>query len=324
VTYRRPQLLLDCLGSITEAASDLDEHTEILVVDNGSGDETADLVRNRFPEAQLLVVEENIGFTPAVMRGIQCARGEWIALFNDDVVVERGALRELLAAARSDDSIGSVAAQLRFASRPNLINSAGIEVDQLGVAADRLLGRSIDESEREPTEVFGVSGGAALYRARMLDEVGGFDESFFAYLEDVDVAWRARMCGWRAFYAPAAVAYHHHSATLIHGSPLKHFLVGRNRLRLLAKNATRRQLTRFAVRMFTYDIAYVAFIGYRQRTLAPLRGRLSGARDWRRYRRAGAGARRPVPLARPLGLRAALARNRAWPRPPNNVSGVSS
>jgi GT2 family glycosyltransferase len=302
----------------------LDAKAELVVVDNGSGDETASLVRDRYPDARLLVVEENAGFTPAVMRGIRSARGEWIALFNDDVLVERGALRELLAAARADDSIGSVAAQLRFASDPSIINSAGIEIDQLGVVADRLLGRSIDESETEPTEVFGVSGGAALYRARMLDEVGGFDESFFAYLEDVDLAWRARMRGWRSLYAPAAVAYHHHSATLIHGSPLKYFLVGRNRLRLLAKNATRRQLTRYAVPMFAYDVAYVAFIAYRQRTLAPLRGRLSGARDWRRYRRAGADGRRPVALARPLGLRAALARNRAWPRPGGDMRGVSS
>jgi GT2 family glycosyltransferase len=146
----------------------------------------------------------------------------------------------------------------------------------------------------------------------MLEELGGFDVSFFGYLEDVDLAWRARMAGWRALYEPTAVGYHHHSATFGHGSATKYFLVGRNRVRLLAKNATTRQLLKYGPWMLAYDIAYVAFVGTRRRTLAPLRGRLAGLRDWRAYRRAGARARRPVELAPVAGLSSALNRDRAW------------
>ena len=101
------------------------------------------------------------------------------------------------------------------------------------------------------------------------------------------------MAGWSALYVPASVAYHHGSATAGEASPAKYFLVGRNRMRLLAKNAPAGQLARWGWAMALYDVAYVLFVAATDRTLAPLRGRLAGLREWRRYRRAGAAARRP-------------------------------
>src|SRR5204862_527470 len=83
----------------------------------------------------------------------------------------------------------------------------------------------------------GASAALALHRRAMLDAIGGLDASFFAYLEDADLAWRARMAGWRCVLAPRAIALHRHSPTLGHGSNAKHLLVGRNRVRMLAKNA---------------------------------------------------------------------------------------
>ena len=201
---------------------------------------------------------------------------------------------------------------MRFFDRPEILNSAGIEVDKLGIAYDRLLGELLSASESEPVEVFGASGGAALYRRAMLNEIGGFDNSFFAYLEDVDVAWRARMYGWRCLYVPDAVVIHHHSATLGHGSSRKYYLVGRNMVLLLANNAGTTQLRRYALRMLGHDLAYVSFIALTQLTLAPLLGRLAGLKGWRRYRSAGAAGRREVPLARVRGLRAALRRQKVW------------
>jgi GT2 family glycosyltransferase len=146
----------------------------------------------------------------------------------------------------------------------------------------------------------------------MLDDIGGFDESFFAYLEDVDVAWRVRMKGWRCLYMPDAVVFHHHSATLGHGSNRKYYLVGRNRIRLLAKNADTALLRRYGLWMLANDLAYVVFVALTKATLAPLRGRIAGLREWKRYRRAGAENRRAIPLARVSGIRAALRRQRAW------------
>jgi hypothetical protein len=201
---------------------------------------------------------------------------------------------------------------MRFANRRDTINSAGIGVDRLGVAFDRLLGQPVEASEDQPTEVFGACGGAALYRRAMLEEIGGFDDSFFFALDDADVAWRAQMKGWPCLYVPAAVVHHHHGATIGHGSSLKYFHVGLNRVRTVAKNADSRLLRRHGLFMIGYDIAYVAYAAITDRTLAPLRGRLKGLREWRGYRRAGAGGRGPVELAPTRGLRAALDRRSAW------------
>ena len=155
----------------------------------------------------------------------------------------------------------------------------------------------------------------------MLEEIGGFDETFFAFFEDVDVAWRAQAHGWMALYAPGAVVYHHHSATARHGSPAKLYLVGRNRVRTLAKNATTSMLLRNAPGIVAYELAYVMFTSVTARSLAPLRGRLQGLREWRRYRRRGRKHRRPVDLARPLGFRRALRRHRAWGSDLDGASG---
>jgi GT2 family glycosyltransferase len=202
---------------------------------------------------------------------------------------------------------------MRFADRRHLLNSAGLELDRLGVAADRLVGTPLAElRESEPYEVFGATGGAAIFRREMLDQVGGFDESFFAFFEDADLAWRAHSHGWRALYSPAAVVYHHHSATAQHGSPAKLYLVGRNRVRTLAKNATLGMLLVNGPWMLVYDAAYVVFASVTGRTLAPLRGRVSGLREWRAYRRLGKPHRRPLRLRRPLGFRRALQRHKGY------------
>ena len=243
-THSRRDLLGDCLDSARQAAGSLSEGVELLVVDDGRQGGIGELVESRFPGASLVTTAGNMGFASAAMEGIRRTRGDWIALLNDDVTVEPDTFTWMLQAARSAPDIGSVATQMRFADRPGTINSAGIEIDALVTPCDRLVGTPIGTSEAEIVEVFGASAGAALYRRAMLDEIGGFDVSFFAYLDDVDLAWRARMFGWRCLYAPQAVVYHLHSATFGHHSALKHYLTGRNRVRLVAKNADAAHLRR--------------------------------------------------------------------------------
>jgi GT2 family glycosyltransferase len=312
VNYRRPEMTGRCLRALTTALEATGEPTEIVVVDNGSGDDSAAVARASAPSAVVVELDENLGFAGGACAGIERARGEWVLLVNNDVIVEPGAVRELLRVGRSSHDVGSVAAQMRFAGDRDVINSAGIGVDRLGVAFDRLLGAPASASEREPVEIFGACGGAALHRTRMLEEVGGIDPAFFFSLDDADLAWRAQMSGWRCLYAPAAVVHHRHGGTGAHASDLKYFHVGLNRVRTVAKNADRRLLLRYGAGMVLYDLAYVAFAAVTDRTLAPLRGRLRGLREWRRYRRAGAGRRRAVRLAPVRGPRAALARRAVW------------
>jgi GT2 family glycosyltransferase len=312
VNHRRPELLAECLTALSGALGRLERGAEAIVVDNASADRSCDMVRERFPEARLIALSENLGFAGAVNAGLSEARGEWVQLLNNDAVVAPDAIAELLAAGEADPGVGSVAAQMRFADTPSVINSAGIGVDRLGVAYDRLLGERVETSETQPVEVFGASAGSALYRRRMLDELGGLDASFFFALEDVDLAWRARMAGWRCLYAPGAVVEHRHGATGRHQSAFKHYHVGLNRVRMLAKNADRAQLRRYGLAIVAFDACYVGYALLADRTLAPLRGRLRGVREWRAYRRAGAAGRATVELEPVLGLRAALRRRTAW------------
>jgi GT2 family glycosyltransferase len=313
-TRSRFDLLDACLESVMAARRELGGDSELIVVNDGNPESPADLVAGHDREARVLDLADPVGFSGAVSEGIDAAAGDWVLLLNDDTSIERGAIAELLRATEAGERVGSVAAQLRFAAAPGTINSAGIRIDDLGIAEDRLVGRPVPESEAEITEVFGGSAAATLYSRRMLTEIGGFDRSFEAYLEDADVAWRARMGGWSALYAPRALVDHHHSATVRHFSARKYFLVGRNRVRLLAKNADRRLLRRRGLSMVAYDLAYVAFVAATERTLAPLRGRLAGVREWRAYRRAGEPSRCPLELPRAAGLRVALRRYRAWSR----------
>ena len=313
VNYRRPDMTVACLGALRAALDRVDGETEIVVVDNGSGDGSPQALRAACPEASVVELPENRGFPSGASEGIRRSTGEWVALINNDVLAEPDAVAAMLAATRGRPDVGSVAAQMRFADDPGVINSAGIGVDRLGIAYDRLLGGPVSASETEPVEVFGASGGAALHRRAMLDAIGGMDETYFFALDDVDLSWRAQMAGWRCLYVPAAVVHHHHGATTAHGSDQKYFHVGLNRVRTLAKNADGRMLRRYGAAAVGYDLAYVAYVAATDRTLAPLRGRVQGLREWRRYRRLGRG-RRAVQLEPVAGLRAALGRKDVWRR----------
>jgi GT2 family glycosyltransferase len=309
VTHRSAETVRRCLDAAASALASSEEPGELLVVLDAASDQVRAQVAAS--SARVFETPHNVGFAGSAMVGVGAARGEWILLLNDDVFLEPDAVARMLQAGASARDIGAVAPQIRFQRSPNLINSAGLAVDALGAASERLVGASVTTSD-QPQEVFGASGAAALYRLEMLRDVGGFDERFFAYYEDADLAWRARMRGWRCVYEPAAIAYHVHSATFGHNSSRKHYLVGRNRVRMLAKNATGAHLLRFGPAIFVYELAYVVFVAFASRTLAPLRGRLRGLLEWRTFRRIGAAGRRPVDLDRGGGIRQALDRRRAY------------
>lgn len=297
--YAEDEVIARCVSALTAAAARVDGAVDIVVVANR---DIRDLA-----EARVLRPGRNLGFAGGVMLGVRSTDAPFVATVNDDCIVEPESLQALVAAA-TGPNVGSAAGVLVFADRPGVVNSAGISVDAHGVASERLVGRPVEAVTAG--DVFGASGGFALYRREMLDAVGGLDESFFAYLEDADLAWRARMTGWRAVLAPSARATHAHSAVLGHASAQKHYLVGRNQIRMIAKNATRGQLVRHGPAIVAYATAYVLFAAVAHRTLAPLRGRIAGLREWRTYRRSS--TQRPALLDPPAGLRAALARDRAY------------
>ena len=311
--YRRPDLVRQCLDAVGPALAALGEDTETIVVDDGSEDGACVTLAADYPWVLFAILARNRGYAEAVAAGIRLARSDWVLTLNNDAAPAPDAVAELLRAARTSADIGMVGALLLFARgrRRGTINSAGLGLDRLCVPHDLLLGRPAVDAGHEPVEVFGVSGGAALLRRRMLDSIGGLDATFEAYFEDADLSWRARMAGWRCVLAPAAVVHHEHSSTTSHGSDHKYWLVGRNRVRLVAKNATTRHLLVHWAPMLAYDCSYVLYAAVADRTWAPLRGRVRGLREWGRYRKLGRD-RRPVPMRGIAGLTGSLKRWQTW------------
>lgn len=271
-------LLPRCLAAL----ADLDyESLTVVVIDNGSTDGSVGWLKARAAHVRVLTNSENQGFAYAVNQGIRQGDARYVVTLNNDTEVGTEWLESLVEVAETDRAVGMVASKMLFADRPRVINSAGICVDRAGIAWDRLGGTRDDPQASETEEVFGPCAGAALYRRAMLDEVGLFDEDFFAYLEDVDLAWRARRAGWRCLYAPKARVLHHHSATGKEGSPFKSFHLGRNKMWLLAKNYPFHRLWRYVPLVLLYDMLAVIYALAARGDVHALRGRLVGLSSWR-------------------------------------------
>lgn len=234
VNYNRAKLLRECLRSLLQQSYCF---LEILVVDNGSSDDSLEAVRTFSDKRiRLLPLDDNLGFAGGNNLAIQEAKGEFIALINNDAVAQERWIEELLKAIRvSKPSIGMWASKVLF-FETDIIDKAGHLMYLDGQNRGRGTGeRDTGQYERLEETLF-PDGCAAVYRKCMLDEVGGFDESFFAYGDDADLGIRSRWMGWRCLYVPGAVVYHHHSSTSGPFSMQKIYWIERNRLWLAVKN----------------------------------------------------------------------------------------
>ena len=272
-TWNGRALLQSCLDALSRQT---EQDFAIVVVDNGSSDGTIEWLGQHHPQVHVIANLENRGFAAPVNQGIHNSASPYVAVLNNDTEPEPGWLAALLAAAESQPYAGMVASKMLFADRPEIINSTGICVDLAGIAWDRRGGELDRVDEIQVVEIFGPCGGAALYRRQMLDEIGLFDEAYFAYLEDVDLAWRGRACGWRCLYAPQARVLHRHSATGVEGSPFKRYQLGRNKVRLLAKNYPFCELWWGVLLVVVYDLLAVAYALVARRDGHALRGRIAG------------------------------------------------
>jgi GT2 family glycosyltransferase len=209
---------------------------EVLVVDNGSTDDTVSYVRASHPEAEVLELAQNHGFAGAVNAGIGRAGGEYVALLNNDMELDPGWLAALVAALDADPAAGSAASKLRMLREPGVLDGAGDVVTWYGATWRRGHGEPDRGQYDAPGLVASPCAGAALYRRRALDEVGSFDETFFAYLEDTDWGLRAQLAGWPCRWVPSAVAYHLGGATSRRMGDLETELIARNTLALVLKS----------------------------------------------------------------------------------------
>jgi len=275
VTWNGRRHLASCLDALQAQTF---KGFETIVVDNGSSDGSAELIETQYPSVRLIRSATNLGFAGGNNLGIRSSNTLYVVTLNNDTTADPGWLGSLIEAAEGNPELGSVASKMVFAHDPATINSCGIALDPAGIAWDLWGGYPAAAVDR-PHRVFGACGGAALYRRAMLDDVGVFDEDFFAYLEDVDLAWRARLRGWDSVLAPEALVLHAHSGTLGEGSPLKRFLLARNKVWTVVKCAPDPDFWRWLPVIATYDVGAATFGAARQRDWASVRGRLAALRN---------------------------------------------
>lgn len=232
LNWNGSQLLDQCLSSLMlQTYSPL----EIIVVDNASTDHSIDFIKDKFPGIKLIVNERNLGYGAGNNIGIRESRGRYIMILNNDTRVEPDCIEELRKSIEKNNKYGACAAKILLKSDESLIDAAGmvIGLDGVSIGGGRLEKKDHFHVEKE---VFFASGCAGLYRREMLEEIGLYDEDFFAYAEDTDLGWRARLAGWKSVYNPKAVVYHLHSASSGTYSHLKAYLVERNRIWVAIKN----------------------------------------------------------------------------------------
>lgn len=225
-----------CLESVRSQTLD-GAGLDLIVVDNGSTDDSRGMIRGRFPEARLIANRENTGFTPAVNQGVAAARGPWVLLLNNDAVLTPGSLGRLLALLRaSPPEVAGVQPLLVRADDEGILDSAGIAVGPRLVTRDHLMGRPVEMAPRGITEIWGACAACVLLRREAFIHCGGLDPDFFAERDDVDFAFRARWHGYRFLLLPDAVVRHHRSVTVEAGSTAAFIRGLRNNLLILMKD----------------------------------------------------------------------------------------
>ena len=236
---------------------------EVIIIDNGSSDNSKDYINNatfNFP-VKLIENSQNMGFAPAVNQGISNAKHEYIFSLNNDTEVKKGSIRHMVELISSGDDIFSVQAKMLQYNNKDLIDDVGDEYNLLAWTKKTGENHSSDEYT-EVKDIFSSCAGAALYRKSLLKELGMFDDNFFAYMEDVDLALRSKINGYRNLLCPQAVVYHIGSATS--GSRHNEFkvrLAARNNVWVVYKNIPiPLKITNFIFLFLGFLIKYLFFL----------------------------------------------------------------
>jgi GT2 family glycosyltransferase len=219
-----------CLDSLCRQ----DYHNfEVLVVDNASSDTSMEVL-GRYPEFQVLRQKHNLGFTGACNAGLKASRGTVRVLLNNDTETHPQWLSAIAAAFADHPEVGLVASKMLLFDQRDVLHTAGDYVTPDGLAHNRGIWRQDAGQFNRRAYLFSACGGSAAYRASMLDEIGLLDDDFFFSFEDVDLAWRAQLAGWRCLFVPEAIVYHKLKAS--GGGKTASFYDGRNRIYTLIKN----------------------------------------------------------------------------------------
>jgi len=252
------KFLATCLDSLLgQTYKDI----EIIVIDNGSKDGSVEFLAKNYPQVKVIPLERNTGFSHAVNRGIEASGGDFIALINNDTKADEQWLERMVAALIDHSEIGSVACKMLSLDNPKILDGAGDGLRRGGLPG-RIGHGQVDVGQfNSQRYVLGACGGAVLYRKAMLDDIGLFDEDFFAYLEDVDLGLRAQSAGYKCLYIPDAIMYHLGCGTTGSGySKLVVRLSCCNNLNVLVKNFPLSLLFEFLPEIIYWQAYYFAAV----------------------------------------------------------------
>jgi len=281
--FNGKHFLKECFDSLNDQKSSFD----VIIVDNGSTDGSADFIADNYPEYRLIRNKNNLGFSSAVNQGIKSSNSDFVLLLNNDVVLGANCISNLLECIRGDVKLFSVASKMVQYHNKSLIDDAGDEYTLLGYTKKVGNGKSA-ELYQSVREVFSACAGAALYRRSVFNDMGYFDENFFAYMEDVDIGYRARIYGYKSLYCPKAVVYHVGSGTS--GSQYNAFkirLAARNNIYVPYKNMPWPQLAvNMVFLIMGYLIKYLYFLrkGYGKDYIDGLKDGLSSLNKIKRIK----------------------------------------
>jgi GT2 family glycosyltransferase len=272
--YNGSRYLERCLKSLL---SQTYTEMEIVVVDNASQDQSIDIVRTSAPQAILLKQNKNLGFAGGVNAGIRASHGKWVAVLNNDTEVTANWLHECALAIQAHPEADFFACRIMDSHDSGRLYSAGDCFLRAGIGYRRGQEQQDREEFHRECAIFSASGCAALYRKSVLEITRGFDERFFAYLEDVDLGLRLQVAGCRGYYLPRAEV-HHHGAGTSGGefSPLSVRLRTRNALLLLLKSMPGSILLRCLPMIFLMQLSWLLRVVFRGRVASYLKG-LCGA-----------------------------------------------
>lgn len=264
------KVITDCLDSLLTQSF----NARILVVENASTDGSLEFLQQKYPQVTVLVNQKNLGFAGGVNTGIRQAiedGDEFVALINNDAVADKNWLKHLVHDMRANSDTGISTCKLLDASGKH-IDSTGEMYTNWGLPYPRGRGEAVSDHYDDRVEVFAASGGASLYRVKMLQEIGLFDEDFFAYYEDVDLSFRAQLAGWKVRYVPEAEAYHQIGATSGKIKGFTTYQTMKNLPLVVYKNVPRKLLWRVGPRYLLSHYLFFARAVSRGQGMTALKG----------------------------------------------------
>lgn len=227
LNWNGERFLENCLSSVLNQSY---PNIEVIVVDNHSTDKSVEILETKFRHLKSIKSDKNLGFAAGNNLGIQESKGEYVILLNNDTEVEPDWVEQLMKVCQAASDIGMCASKVKYVQDREILNSTGVVLYRDLTAINRGIGEKDERQYDRLTSVFCPYGAAALYKRKMLDQIGFLDEDYFMFREEDELGWRANLAGWRCVFVPTAVVYHYRSAGTKVGSAFKLYYGERNRL----------------------------------------------------------------------------------------------